>query len=96
MSYTHGPNTDDPAICVNAANDANYFHQDGLGSVGQYGYTGREPEETGMMYYRARYYDPVTWRFTQRDPIGMTDGVNLYAYVANDPINYNDPTGVWG
>lgn len=125
VSYTHGPNTDDPTIRVNAANDANYFHQDGLGSVvattdasssltaarlydawgnphatarfnslGQYGYTGREPDaETGLMYYRARYYDPSIGRFTQRDPAGMPDGVNRYAYVAGDPVNATDPEG---
>ena len=64
-----------------------------LGSLGQYGYTGREPDETGMMYYRARYYDPATGRFTQRDPAGMPDGVNRYTYVDSNPINYTDPSG---
>jgi RHS repeat-associated protein len=64
-----------------------------LGSLGRYGYTGREPDETGLMYYRARYYDPAIGRFTQRDPLGMPDGVNRYAYVAGDPVNFTDPTG---
>ena len=64
-----------------------------LGNLGRYGYTGREPDETGMMYYRARYYDPGIGRFTQRDPAGMPDGVNRYAYVANDPVNAVDPGG---
>ena len=38
------------------------------------------------------YYDPYTGRFTQRDPIG--DGVNWYAYVANNPLKFVDPTGL--
>ena len=63
------------------------------GTLPQYGYTGREPDATGLVYYRARYYDPTQRRFTQRDPIGMPEGVNRYAYVRNNPIMYVDPTG---
>ncbi|GAB4512556.1 MAG: hypothetical protein Tsb0026_16580 [Sulfuricaulis sp.] len=63
------------------------------GSIPQYGYTGREPDATGLVYYRARYYDPSVGRFTQRDPQGFVDGVNRYAYVRNNPVNYTDPTG---
>lgn len=59
-----------------------------------YGYTGREPDETGLMYYRARYYDPTIGRFTQRDPIGLLGGMNLYAYVNGNPVNFVDPTGL--
>lgn len=120
----HGPHTDDPILRM-AANDAYYYHQDGLGSVvaltgatgttvalqqfdawgnrlaavsggviPQYGYTGREPDETGLIYYRARYYDPAIGRFTQRDPIGLEGGINQYSYVENDPINNTDPEGL--
>jgi RHS repeat-associated protein len=63
------------------------------GSIAQYGYTGREPDATGMIYYRARYYDPSIGRFISRDPAGMPDGVNRYAYVTNDPVNNIDPEG---
>jgi RHS repeat-associated protein len=64
------------------------------GTIPQYGYTGREPDDTGLVYYRARYYDPSIGRFTQKDPIGMNGGLNLYAYVRGNPVNFNDPLGL--
>ena len=57
-------------------------------------YTGREQDdETGLYYYRARYYDPELGRFISEDPIGFKGGINFYAYVGNNPLNYRDPTG---
>ncbi|MFA7062409.1 MAG: RHS repeat-associated core domain-containing protein, partial [Pedobacter sp.] len=64
------------------------------GTIPVYGYTGREPDETGLVYYRARYYDPAIGRFTQRDPIGLKGGINQYAYVNGNPVNFVDPTGL--
>jgi len=68
---------------------------DSPGTVEQpYTYTGRELDsETGLYYYRARYYDAGTGRFLQKDPIGLRGGLNLYRYVRNNPSNYVDPTG---
>lgn len=63
------------------------------GTIPQYGYTGREPDATGLIYYRERTYDPTTGTFTQPDPLGMVEGVNRRAYVRNNPVNYTDPTG---
>ena len=64
------------------------------GVQARYGYTGREPDETGLTYYRARYYDPTIGRFTQRDPIGLAGGINSYAYAGGNPVNFNDPSGL--
>jgi RHS repeat-associated protein len=62
----------------------------------RYDFTGRERDsETGLMYYRARWYDPVIGRFISEDPIGLAGGINEYAYVGNDPLNRLDPTGLY-
>lgn len=59
-------------------------------------YTAREFEAaTGLYYYRNRWYDPALHRFLSQDPIGIAGGVNLYAYVGNDPANYVDPYGLY-
>lgn len=60
-----------------------------------FGYVGyRYDHETGLYHTGARYYDPRLARFLQMDPIGQAGGLNLYAYVDNDPLNLVDPTGL--
>ena len=62
----------------------------------RYDYTGRERDQlTGLLYYRARFYDPQLGRFISEDPIGLAGGINLYAYVANGPTMYSDPQGLY-
>ncbi|MEM7391661.1 MAG: RHS repeat-associated core domain-containing protein, partial [Verrucomicrobiota bacterium] len=74
---------------------------DGAGvSIGQslvgnpYLFTGRRYDnETGFYYYRARYMEPRSGRFTTRDPLGYIDGLNLFAYVGQNPFRWLDPFG---
>jgi RHS repeat-associated protein len=57
-------------------------------------FTGREfDKETGLYYYRARYYKPEIGRFLQVDPVGYGAGMNLYRYCSNNPWNMADPFG---
>ena len=50
--------------------------------------------DTGLYYFRARYYDPEMGRFLTKDPIGLAGGdTNLYRYCGNDPVNCVDPRG---
>ena len=50
--------------------------------------------ETGLYYYRARYYSSSLGRFLQTDPIGYDDDINWYNLVRNDPTDKSDPTGL--
>jgi RHS repeat-associated protein len=61
----------------------------------RFGYTGRESDpETGLYYYRARYFDANVGRFISTDPIGFEAGdSNLYRYVGNRSTLATDPTG---
>ena len=58
-------------------------------------YTGREYDaETGLYFYRARYYDARAGRFINEDPIGVKGGMNLYCYVKDGPIIKKDAFGL--
>ena len=62
------------------------------------GFTGqRLDESTGLMFYQARYYDPVTARFISADTVVPSllnpQDLNRFSYVRNNPLNYTDPTG---
>jgi len=60
-----------------------------------YMFTGRRFDiETGLYYYRARYYNPHIGRFMQTDPVGYSAGMNWYAYCRNNPLSLVDPSGL--
>lgn len=54
---------------------------------------GKKDPETGLYYYRARYYDPKWGRFISEDPIRFAGGMNFYAYAENNPVTYTYPFG---
>ena len=58
-------------------------------------YTGRENDETGLFYYRARYYDAVLKQWMSEDPIGISGGSNVRAYVGGNPVSFGDPSGLF-
>jgi RHS repeat-associated protein len=68
-----------------------------IGTISQtdYGYTGQRDLDMGLMDYKFRFYSPTLSRFIQPDTItpDITQGLNRYTYVRNNPINFNDPTG---
>jgi RHS repeat-associated protein len=95
-------------VIDNAGNKLNQIRYDSFGTMVsqsnpnqsfRFGYTGRDYDaETGMNYYRSRYYDPKVGRFISEDSIGFAAGdTNLSRYVFNSPTNYTDPSGmiVW-
>jgi len=49
---------------------------------------------SGFQYMRNRYYDALTGRFTQEDPIGLAGGYNLYGFASGDAVNFSDPFGL--
>jgi RHS repeat-associated protein len=53
--------------------------------------------DTQLVRFGARDYDPLTGRWTAKDPVRFAGhDTNLYAYARNDPVNVRDPSGLWG
>ena len=58
-------------------------------------YTARESDpETGLYFYRARYYDPTIGRFISEDPIRFAGSASFYTYTHNWPVDATDPSGL--
>ena len=63
----------------------------------RYLFQGREySHASGLYNFRLRWYDPATGRWLSKDPIGISGGLNLYAFCGNDPVNGVDPMGLVG
>jgi RHS repeat-associated protein len=82
----------------------NHYEYDAFGSIrtkseevpNRILYTGQQYDhETEQYYLRARFYNPMIGRFHQED-VYREDGLNLYAYCANNPVVYYDPSGEAG
>ena len=93
------------ALTNSSGNTVEVYEYDVYGKVGasdashpnRFMFTGREfDKETGLYYYRARYYKPEIGRFLQADQVGYKAGMNLYRYCSNNPWNLVDPYGADG
>ncbi|WP_392887933.1 C2H2-type zinc finger protein [Pseudomonas migulae] len=68
-------------------------HQGAKASYKTRGYSGKERDATGLLYYGYRYYAPWQHRWINPDPAGEIDGLNLYCFVGNSPVRYFDRDG---
>ena len=95
-SFGNVTSVDDPT--TGTVNDGDQPGLEGTGNEysPQGSYTGREPDSaTGLIYYRARWYDAKLGRFISEDPIGFAAGdANLSRYVGNSTPNGTDPSGL--
>ncbi|HEY0147615.1 MAG TPA: polymorphic toxin-type HINT domain-containing protein [Allosphingosinicella sp.] len=84
-----------PSGSIHARNRYDEYGIPAATNVGRFQYTGQQWMPGLNLYsYKGRIYDPKLGRFLQPDPIGYGDGMNRYAYVGGDPVNFVDPLGL--
>jgi len=65
-------------------------------NVNRFLFQGRPMDsETGLVYFRNRYYDPELGRFIQPDPLGYVDGPSMYQFAGYSLLNFGDPLGLY-
>ncbi len=89
--------TDASGNVIYGSNYEPYGPEYGESGSEEFRYTGKQEDPTGLYYFGARYYDPVTGRFTTRDSVfgDLSDPqrLNRYTYCRNNPHKYTDPDG---
>ena len=100
--YYHGNERSDVELITDENGSvANRYSYDAFGTItdseeaiaNRYTYNGEAYDQiTGQYYLRKRFYNPAVCRFTQEDEY-RGDGLNLYAFCANNPVTYVDPSG---
>lgn len=68
-------------------------HQGAKASYKTRGYSGKQRDATGLIYYGFRYYAPWLLRWINPDPAGEVDGLNLFRFVRTSPMRYFDGDG---
>jgi RHS repeat-associated protein len=87
--------TNSSGASVGTASYDAYGNMTATGTTTPFGYAGQYTDvESGLVYLRARYYDPATAQFLSRDPAVMTTR-EPYAYTRDNPLNAADPTGLY-
>jgi RHS repeat-associated protein len=84
--------------CVAVQAPAGWSPFAGVATIAPYVWHGSllfdQNDASKLTFRRNRYYDPMTGRFTQEDPIGLAGGLNLYGFAGGDPVNFSDPFGL--
>ncbi len=111
VTYIHANLTNAPYLASNADNELVWVFEPDPFGVGTPNHVANEDgnplslnlrfpgqyydAESGLHYNLNRYYDPNTGRYLESDPIGLEGGLNTYAYVGGNPVNFVDPLGLF-
>ncbi|MDD5557591.1 MAG: RHS repeat-associated core domain-containing protein [bacterium] len=103
--YHYNHRGDVVSVTDSTGSEVARYRYDAFGNVAEkagtfdspYQFSTKEYDDAaGLIYYGYRYYDPAHGVWLSKDPIGYYDGLNLYAFVTNNPVNWVDPYGlVW-